>query len=439
MVKRLDKIQVICAIVASLAIPVQNGEAETLNWSVDGNLPNGLAGHGAVTVGQDIFVFGGDLGAGVKTDASFLYHPGGGTTVKPTMPGKRNDHGFVNHKGRAYVLGGASAPGGATIRHNDVWSIDPVSDVSWNIEVSMPVNRELLGVARVNDFIYALGGHRQVPNEILDLNQRLDPDVSVAWEDLLEMPIKRNSLGVAAVNGKIYVFGGNNFGVFEVSLDVYDPITNTWASGPDMLTAKNAFATAVVGTRIYAIAGQLTGSILSSDVQYFDVDLGQWFSDTPLPVAVVNSKAAVIDSKIYVLGGLSPNGPVDTVYVTTVPTIVEVEIDIKPGSFPNSINLGSNGVIPVAIFSEVDFDATQIDESTVLLAGAGVAIKGKSSKFLAHEEDVDGDGLLDLVVQVETANLDPGEFQDSFAILAGTTFDGEEFTGTDQIVIVATE
>ena len=42
--------------------------------------------------------------------------------------------------------------------------------------------------------------------------------------------------------------------------------------------------------------------------------------------------------------------------ITLAPT--EVEIDIKPGSWPNAINPGSNGVIPVAILSSPEFDAT---------------------------------------------------------------------------------
>ena len=56
----------------------------------------------------------------------------------------------------------------------------------------------------------------------------------------------------------------------------------------------------------------------------------------------------------------------------------EIAIDIKPGSFPNSINLGSNGVVPVAILSTDTFDASTVDPFTVTLAGAAVRMKGKS-------------------------------------------------------------
>lgn len=119
-----------------------------------------------------------------------------------------------------------------------------------------------------------------------------------------------------------------------------------------------------------------------------------------------------------------------------IPEPTEVAIDIKPGSYPNAINLGSHGVVPVAILSSACFDATEVDAGTVNLGGAGVAVRGRGNRLLAHEEDVDGDGLLDLVVQVETENLDPGQLQDGFAILTGSTVGGDGFVGRDEITIV---
>jgi hypothetical protein len=79
-----------------------------------------------------------------------------------------------------------------------------------------------------------------------------------------------------------------------------------------------------------------------------------------------------------------------------------VEIDIKPGTEPNSINLGSNGKVPVAIMSTSLFDATTIDPVSVELAGATVAFKGKSDNPMTSVSDVNGDGIFDLIVHVDT-------------------------------------
>ena len=111
-----------------------------------------------------------------------------------------------------------------------------------------------------------------------------------------------------------------------------------------------------------------------------------------------------------------------------------VDIDIKPGSYPNPINQGSNGLIPVAIFSSPEFDATTVDPTTVELGGATVAVRGKGNS-MAHDEDVNGDGLTDLVVQVETSGLDEvGE--DGIVTLTAVTTDGTSIEGNDVVVIV---
>jgi hypothetical protein len=109
----------------------------------------------------------------------------------------------------------------------------------------------------------------------------------------------------------------------------------------------------------------------------------------------------------------------------------DVGIDIKPGSDPNSINLGSNGVVPVAILSSENFDATTVDPSTVTLSGAGVKQKGNSGSL----EDVNGDGSLDLVVQVCTYQftLEAGATE---AVLNAYTYTGLPLTGSDVIRIV---
>lgn len=125
--------------------------------------------------------------------------------------------------------------------------------------------------------------------------------------------------------------------------------------------------------------------------------------------------------------------PFHTTFISC-PGILLVTIDIKPGSDPNCFNNDGHGVIPVAIFSSADFDATQVDPSTVFLDGQGVRVVGKGNTQ-AHIEDVNGDGLVDLVVQIEDTD---GTYEegDTIATLTGETFDGTQVQGTDTICIV---
>lgn len=117
------------------------------------------------------------------------------------------------------------------------------------------------------------------------------------------------------------------------------------------------------------------------------------------------------------------------------PTVIEVTIDIKPGSYPNAINPGSNGVIPVAILTTDDFDAADVDPGTVMLAGAEVAVRGKADKLMARLEDVDEDGDLDLLVQVETQS-DGTLWATGSVTLTAKTYDGQDIEGEDDVIIV---
>jgi len=114
--------------------------------------------------------------------------------------------------------------------------------------------------------------------------------------------------------------------------------------------------------------------------------------------------------------------------------VITVSIDIKPGSYPNTIKLGSEGTVPVAILSTNSFDARTVDPTTVTLASAPVKLKGKGTP-MASAEDVNGDGLLDLVVHVSTEALQVSE-TDTEAVLEGKTSEGKAVQGKDSIRVI---
>lgn len=114
---------------------------------------------------------------------------------------------------------------------------------------------------------------------------------------------------------------------------------------------------------------------------------------------------------------------------------LQVPIDIKPGSFPNSINLGANGSVPVAILSTASFDATTVDPATVTLASAPVRMRGNGT-LMASSQDVNGDGRLDLVVHVSTDALQLSQ-TDTEAVLEGRTFGGQSIRGVDTVRVVS--
>ncbi len=109
--------------------------------------------------------------------------------------------------------------------------------------------------------------------------------------------------------------------------------------------------------------------------------------------------------------------------------VANVLIDIKPGSDPNSVNPRSKGVIPVAILTTEDFDATTVDPGLVRF-GPGDATEKHG---VGHVEDVDNDGDSDVVYHFATQ--DTGiQCGDTTATLTGATFGGQPVMGSDSIV-----
>jgi len=110
-----------------------------------------------------------------------------------------------------------------------------------------------------------------------------------------------------------------------------------------------------------------------------------------------------------------------------VPGYIEVTLDIKPGSYPNSINLKSRGKVPVAILTTDDFDADNVDPDTCLFAGA--------SPVRWNIEDVDRDGDDDMILHFKTQELDLTKHSTE-ATLEGETIEGTPIIGTDSVNIV---
>ena len=135
---------------------------------------------------------------------------------------------------------------------------------------------------------------------------------------------------------------------------------------------------------------------------------------------------------------------------------VVFDLDIKPGSCPNSFNRNSHGVLPVALVGAKDFDVTEVDLSSLLLSrndgeGGSVAPNegppGPHSVFadvatpfegeLCDCDDLEGDGVTDLLMKFETDDVvDVLQLNDLAAgdlvelVVSGTLLDGAPFVSS---------
>jgi hypothetical protein len=112
---------------------------------------------------------------------------------------------------------------------------------------------------------------------------------------------------------------------------------------------------------------------------------------------------------------------------------MQVAIDVKPTAFPNAVpdtdtlNLSAQGALPVAIFTGGTFDASTVNQSTVVFAGAPLA--------KSRLQDIDGDGDSDLLLHFDSQALvlSCGSNQ---AVLMAATSSGTWIVGTDSIRVL---
>ena len=107
---------------------------------------------------------------------------------------------------------------------------------------------------------------------------------------------------------------------------------------------------------------------------------------------------------------------------------IHVDIDIIPNSDANNVNVNRRGFLPVAILSNIDFDALDVDDETVTFG------PGSATAQRIKEKDVDHDGDMDLVLY-----FDPSETGiscgDVSAALFGETNDGILITGEESVTV----
>lgn len=107
-------------------------------------------------------------------------------------------------------------------------------------------------------------------------------------------------------------------------------------------------------------------------------------------------------------------------------------IDVKPRSFPSAINLRQRGLVPVAILSTATFDApTEVVQSSLRFGATGTE---DSWVRCGAPEDVDDDGLVDLVCHFDTT-LTAFTCTSEHGVLTGRLTDGTAFESQDAVKI----
>ena len=239
-------------------------------WDVKGKWPRGRFRVSSAIVRGKIYAFGGTEDNFQAVPLTDEYDPKTDTwTPKADMLSARMATLTAVVGGKIYVIGGADSfffPSAA------VEVYDPVSD-TWEKKADMPNPRWGAGVFTARSKIYICGGAvDNTHQKYTDLTEEYDPKTDT-WTKKADMPLDYYDMSVSFVNsGKAYAIGGKTFSgnekdgqnvegwivhwtVFEYDLD-----KNRWARLKDQMpTPRSTLATAVLDGKIYAVGGHGAG------------------------------------------------------------------------------------------------------------------------------------------------------------------------------------
>ncbi|HMQ06602.1 MAG TPA: kelch repeat-containing protein [Saprospiraceae bacterium] len=230
-------------------------------------------------------------------------------TSDGTKPMKRHECGFVERKGKFYLIGGRG------YRPVDIY--DPAEN-KWTQGSQPPLEIHHFQPVVFRDKIVIVGAMTGLyPNELpLPYIISYNPDTD-EWFSIDSIPTERlrGSGGTVIYQDKIYWVGGlseGHMGGHKSFFDEYNPITRKWKKLPDAPRVRDHFQAVVGNDKLYVAGGRMTKAPYGTfthvitEIDVYDFQTHQWSTlEQELPTPRAGTFTLFHDKKLYISGGES--------------------------------------------------------------------------------------------------------------------------------------
>ncbi len=233
----------------------------------------------------------------------------------------RHECSFVQAGNKFYLIGGRE-----NAKTPDIYDY---ATNTWTQGALAPIELNHYQATEYNGLIWAIGAFQDnsYPNEAPATHVYMYDPANNVWIQGAEIPVnrRRGSAGLVLHEDKFYVIGGNTIGHnggYVNWFDVFDPKTGVWTALPDAPRARDHFHAAVLDGKLYAVGGRLSGgdggvfAPVIPEVDVYDFATQTWSQVAQLPTPRAASMVASFEGKVFVIGGETPNNNAVTLSLT---------------------------------------------------------------------------------------------------------------------------
>lgn len=257
--------------------------------------------------------------------AGSAFAQGNWTSLKPIPQGEEEVYGTAAG-GKLYVLGGLGIFPGWEPKQM-LWSFDPAAN-EWTRLPGIPEGIHHPGFAAVGDKLYSIGGFtiarpaKGLPAWVPSKSVWIYDIKSQSWSKGPDLPTPRGALTATAHGSKIYAIGGAKNPSYSTpelrptvpvenmaTNEVLDTATGTWSAAVPMLTARNHHGAALIDGKIYVVGGRIGSTFiigLSNNIstnEVYDIAKNTWAAVLGMPTPRSGIGTAVLNGRMHVLGG----------------------------------------------------------------------------------------------------------------------------------------
>ncbi|MDA0246158.1 MAG: LuxR C-terminal-related transcriptional regulator [Chloroflexi bacterium] len=297
------------------------------NWARSQPLPAPLASAAIASVGVDVYLVGGQAGAGVS-DTVYVYETRQRTwrtaAPKPTAVSEATAAQLLG----IYVMGGRTATGQPT----DVVELYSPTEDRWRTVARLP--EPVAGGVALSDgrAIYLFGGWNGT--DYTASAYSYDPATD-AWSALPPLPEPRGYATGGVIAGQFYVVGGENETGVLASCAVYDAENRVWGDCAPMSLARRGAGAAVVLGKLYVLGGTAEANY----GEVYDPQKGLWqiinlpdlAAEGGEPVGWEALAVTNVEARIYLLGGRVGEGQFSAANLVYAPSVYQTFIPATLG------------------------------------------------------------------------------------------------------------